>query len=278
VKPSEVKTALLGALCADIPALIWGQPGVGKSDTVNDAAKEMGLPVIDLRAAQLDPVDVRGVPSVIDGRTKWNVPLFLPADGTGLLFFDELPAATMTVQSALLQLVLDRAVGDYKLPPGWRIVAAGNRKEDGAGIGKFNAALADRFVHFDYEPDLNDWIDWAGLNGIDPRIIAFIQTFPKHLNDWDTKRQINATPRSWGYIDRAIKANDLGTFHLMSPGIVGPGIAAELNAFLRMTEAMARYEDIIADPVNVEIPNDLSVKYALICLTSAPMGPNSGIC
>jgi len=264
MKPSEVKKALMGALSADIPAFIWGQPGVGKSDTINDAAAEMGLPLIDLRAAQLDPVDVRGIPSVENGRTKWNVPGFLPEGGMGLLFLDELPAASMAVQSSLLQLVLDRAVGDYKLPEGWRIVAAGNRSKDGAGIGKFNAALADRFLHLDFEPDIHDWIDWAGAFGIDPRIVAFIQTFPKHLNDWDAKRRINATPRSWGFIDRAIKNTDLDTFQTMAPGIVGDGIAAELSSFLRMTEALATYAQIVADPEGVEIPERLDVRYALI--------------
>ena len=60
------------------PEMLWGPPGIGKSDIVKAVAKECGIELRDIRLAQLDPVDLRGVPAVEDGQTKWATPSFFP--------------------------------------------------------------------------------------------------------------------------------------------------------------------------------------------------------
>jgi len=127
VKPSLAIAILKSGLNVNVPMFLWGPPGIGKSQIVAQVAADMSLPLIDIRAVLLDPVDLRGVPSVENGTTRWNPPNFLPSEGEGLLFLDELSQAPDSVQSSLLQLVLDRKLGEYSLPDGWRILAAGNR-------------------------------------------------------------------------------------------------------------------------------------------------------
>src|SRR5713226_7324319 len=128
MKASAVANALRTLVSVRQPVFIWGSPGVGKSAVVRQLAKELAIPLQDVRALLLDPVDLRGLPFLgADGRSKWATPEFLPESGSGILFLDELNAAPAMVQASCYQLVLDRKVGEYSLPEGWAIVAAGNR-------------------------------------------------------------------------------------------------------------------------------------------------------
>jgi MoxR-like ATPase len=86
-------------------------------------------------------------------------PDFLPQDG-GILFLDELNAAPAMVQASCDQLVLDRKLGEYTLPDGSAIVAAGNRDSDRAATTRMPAPLRNRFVHLDFEVDLQEWCEW----------------------------------------------------------------------------------------------------------------------
>ena len=118
MKPSDISEALDGLIDARQSVFIWGGPGVGKSGVVRQFAERRSLPLRDVRALLLDPVDLRGLPYLSEGRSKWATPDFLPQDGAGVLFLDELNAAPPMVQASCYQLVLDRKLGEYVLPDG----------------------------------------------------------------------------------------------------------------------------------------------------------------
>ncbi len=174
--PTQVKKSLDTLWKTRWPAFIWGPPGVGKSSVVRQLARERGLELVDVRAPLLDPTDLRGIPAVVGDRAVWFPPSFLPrADAKpGVLFFDELNAATPLVQASLYQLVLDRRVGEYVLPDGWIIVAAGNREEDRSIAFRMPEALANRFVHLEFAASFDDWRLWAFHRGIHPTIVALL--------------------------------------------------------------------------------------------------------
>src|SRR5262245_26747070 len=133
MKSTEIIESLENLMAVQRPAFIWGGPGVGKSSVVHQIAKKKKLELIDIRAILLDPVDLRGLPRASkSGETEWLTPAFLPKSGKGILFLDELNVAPPMVQAACYQLVLDRKLGDYELPSGWYVCAAGNRETDGA--------------------------------------------------------------------------------------------------------------------------------------------------
>ena len=92
MKPSRAREVLKALLRQRWPAFIWGQPGIGKSSIVREIAIEADLPVLDLRASLLDPTDIRGIPSIVNGAAIWCPPSFLPRlDATpGILFLDEI--------------------------------------------------------------------------------------------------------------------------------------------------------------------------------------------
>jgi len=116
------------------PVMLWGPPGVGKSQMVAQAGARHGAPVIDIRLSQMEPSDLRGIPFRSGGHVEWAVPAMLPdADRhapEGILFLDEINAAPPSVSAAAYQLILDRRLGEYRVPEGWAIVAAGNRQGD----------------------------------------------------------------------------------------------------------------------------------------------------
>src|SRR4051812_30577921 len=126
MRPTDVTKALAALIPTRRPLYLWGPPGVGKSSLVRQATQNLNLDLVDVRATLLDPVDLRGLPRLEGESAVWIPPAFLPRFGAGVLFLDELAQAAPLVQSACLQLTLDRRIGEYELPDGWSVIAASN--------------------------------------------------------------------------------------------------------------------------------------------------------
>lgn len=254
----------------NIPFYIHGKPGVGKSDACAQLAEEQDIGFKDLRLAQMDPVDLMGLPHVIDGESHWARPHFWPVekrDGAkGLILFDELSDSTKAMQSAAYQVVLNRRIGPHVLPKGWFICAAGNRRIDRAAAGSISTALANRFSHIEVDADPDDWHAWANLNGINPLIIGFLQ-FRKALlcpvlEGGDPLAF--PTPRSWAQVSKVLdddRTNASNRLRLVQ-GLIGPGPAGEFEAFTKALN-LPTLEEIVAKPKTCRIPSEPASKYAL---------------
>lgn len=266
VKPSLAIAILKSGLQVNVPMFLWGPPGIGKSQIVAQVAADLGLPLIDIRAVLLDPVDLRGVPTVIDGVTRWNPPIFLPTEGEGVLFLDELPQAPESVQCSLLQLVLDRRLGEYRMPDGWRILAAGNRVTDGTFSRKLSKALGSRFAtHLELAVDLEEWCAWAVDNAVPAEIVSFLRLRPDLLHHFDAKAQGNSfpCPRVWATLGQFMGKLSLEAELPFFAGALGFGPAAEFTTFLQTYRDLPSMEAIIAEPDGTDVPREPSVLYAL---------------
>lgn len=250
MKASAISSALKTLIVVRQPAFIWGGPGIGKSSVVRQLAHELGLALRDIRALLLDPVDIRGLPYLgPDGRSKWAVPDFLPSDGAGILFLDELNAAPGMVQAAFYQLVLDRKLGEYTLPDDWVVVAAGNRETDRAQTSRMHTPLRNRFVHLEFEVDMEAWSEWAINADIRPEVIAFIRFRPQLLSSYDKDAHAFASPRSWEFVSQILKsAPDRGIEHELFSGAVGNAAATEFSGFLRMFRELPNIDAILLNP------------------------------
>lgn len=272
MKPSEIVSALETLLQVRQPVFLWGAPGVGKSQVVAQVASRNGLELVDVRAVLLDPVDLRGIPRIdAQGRAVWCAPSFLPRAGRGVVFLDELNAAPPLVQAACYQLILDRRLGEYVLPEEWVLVAAGNRESDRAVTHRMPSPLANRLVHLDFDPDVEDWLLWAKGAGIDARLRAFLRFRPGLLHVFDPARGEKAfpSPRSWEFVSRIVRVEvRWSTLSNLVRGAVGEGAAAEFLGFLQVCDRLPDVEEVLADPENVRIPDDPAVMYAL-CETVA---------
>jgi hypothetical protein len=272
MKPTRVTEVLNQLLQTRWPVFVWGPPGIGKSSVVRQVAQQNEMLMIDIRASLLDPTDLRGIPAIEDGQAIWCPPAFLPKedDSEGLLFFDELNAAPPLVQASLYQLTLDRKVGEYVLPEGWRIIAAGNRSEDASVVFRMPAALSNRFVHLDFEIDFDDWRAWATIAQIHPLVVGFLSTRRELLFDMKNTDRGFPTPRSWEIVSDTLKA--VGDFHAGQDillGIVGEGAAIEFLGYCEQAIGEEAIRAIIDDPENASLPINLGDQYALISYVAA---------
>lgn len=264
MRSSDVATAIVECIEMDKPLMIWGGPGIGKSDSVRQAAKALNVDLIDYRVALRDRVDIIGLPYIHEGQTCYSLPAEMPKDGTGILFLDELLRADFQTQGPLYQLVLDRAIGSYRLPKGWFIVAAGNRITDRGGDSRMADALADRFFHVDFEAHADDWTKWALNAGIRPEVIAFLRFRPGLLHNHDTNRKCHAfsTPRGWADVSLVLDRNSRVEGELIR-GRVGDGACGEFLAFLKLYRGMVSPDQILQNPTKAEVPKNSGVLYAL---------------
>jgi MoxR-like ATPase len=241
-----------------LAVMLWGPPGVGKSSIVAQVAGAHGLGFVDVRLSQLAPTDLRGLPVAQDGTAHWFPPEFLPRDGRGILFLDEINMAAPTMQGIAQQLILDRRVGSYTLPEGWFVWAAGNRREDRASVFEMPAPLANRFLHLEVKPDLESFKRYAFDRGLNERIVAFLSFRPNLLHAVDPKSPAWASPRSW---EMASKLLAVG---LEPSSAVGDGAAAEFSAFEKVYAALPDLEPILEGDLDVPFPDEPSARYAAV--------------
>jgi hypothetical protein len=250
-----------------VPTFLWGAPGIGKSSIVKQIAKESGVGFIDLRLALMDPTDLKGIPfyDKESHTALWAPPAFLPREGEGILFLDELNSAPPSVQASAYQLILDRKVGEYELPDGWAIVAAGNREGDRGVTYRMPTPLANRFVHFEMEVSIEDWRFWAYKNGVNEAIISYISYKNEHLFTFDPKSEAKsfATPRSWEFVNSILNGNISKELLLDTlSGAVGRDVAVSFLSFIKVMHKLPDIESILSTG-NGEYSDEIDVLYAL---------------
>jgi hypothetical protein len=251
---------------------VWGPPGCSKSSLVKQASQQLEIGLVDVRSTLMDPVDLRGLPTVDKkaNQTRWCPPDFFPTDGEGFLFLDELAQAPPMMQAALLQLALDRKVGDYELPPGWTVIAASNNANDRAGVGKVITPLLNRFCHLNLEVSTSDWLDWALSAGVRPEVVGFIRFKESMLLQFNPASGAKAypTPRSWEFTSNALAslekhpARDAVLFDVVK-GCVGDGPAAEFVSFVKLMNKLPTPESVLSDPHGSTVPTQMDVLHAL---------------
>ena len=202
---------LIRCLAHEQSLLLLSPPGVGKSDAVRQAAAEVGLECKSLLGTQIAPEDVSGVPRIVGERSVFCPPRVLLPENAGkfCLFLDELPACAPDVQKAFYSLLLERRIGEYHLPEGTWVVAAGNRAEDKARVRTISSALINRVLILNVRIDVPEWLAWAQANKIREDVIKFIEQNPEALlRPVPDKAVPFSTPRAWASLSRALDLVD----------------------------------------------------------------------
>ena len=284
VNHNQLENLIKMAYNKKLPLFIHGAIGIGKSESVKVVAQTIAKDnklefsdhmehdgkfcFVDVRISQLDSTDLRGIPTIDGKTTRWVTPNWLPNRQTskGILFFDELNLAPPSIQSSCYQIILDRRLGDYVLPDGWVIVSAGNRMEDRANIFDLPMPLANRLMHIELRiPEVSEWVEWALKHDIDSRIITYLN-FKNHLYTFNDKNKDKAfaTPRTWEYCSKMIKGiDDLDQLNILVSSCVGEAIGIEFTAYIKLKDSIDM-EDIIKNPSKAKIPEDISVRYAIV--------------
>ena len=168
--------------------MLWGPPGVGKSQCVAELANEIYLmtgkqvSVTDVRLLLFNPIDLRGIPTSDANKefSVWLKPKIFDMDESddvvNILFLDEISAAPQSVQAAAYQITLDRIIGEHKLPDNCFVIAAGNRVTDKSVAFKMPKALANRLLHIEIVSDFGSWKKWAVKNGVNSKVTGFLSS------------------------------------------------------------------------------------------------------
>jgi len=274
VTAQEAKAAINKCFEKQRPLFLWGPPGIGKSELVEGITKEMNGHMIDLRLAQMDPTDIRGIPFYNKelGVMDWAAPIDLPNEEMSkkypmiVLFLDEMNSAAPSVQAAAYQLVLNRRIGKYVLPDNVVIVAAGNRESDKGVTYRMPAPLANRFIHLEMRVDFDSWLEWAADNNIHKDVIGYLSFSKQDLYDFDPKSVSRsfATPRSWTFVSELLDdgISDSTTSDLVA-GTVGEGLAVKFMAHRKIAGKMPNPEDILAGKVKTMDTKEISAMYSL---------------
>jgi hypothetical protein len=261
------------------PLMVWGAPGIGKSSIMRGVAEELGIGFIDVRLAQREPVDIRGLP-VPDKESKsvaWYVSDEWPRDpaSKGIILFDEITAADRSLQVAAYELILDRRLGDlYAMPDGWYVCAAGNRVEDAAVAMTMSSALANRFLHVELREDPDLWTKWALRNGVDPAVIGFIRYRPSLLfrHEGENLERGWPSPRSWDRVSAmlGVVGEDETLLARVVNGLVGNAAGTEFLAFRKVMQEMDDVRELMLDPgMEVKIPAQADRRYAMCSAAAA---------
>jgi hypothetical protein len=272
----QARKAILTAFKAKRPVFLWGPPGIGKSEVVQEITDELGGFMIDLRMAQMEPTDIRGIPYFNKeiGKMDWAEPVDLPSAELAaeypivVLFLDEMNSAPPAVQAAGYQLILNRRVGKYKLPDNVVIVAAGNRDSDKGVTYRMPMPLANRFVHIEMRYDFNAWQQWAVNKNVHKDVVGYLSFAKQDGYDFDAKGSSRAfaTPRSWCFVSDLLADEDNtdnDTLFTLVAGAVGDGLAAKFMAHRKVAGRMPNPVDILEGKVKDLNVKEISAMYSL---------------
>ncbi len=280
----QLSTAYISLIQSNTPlksfpsVMLWGPPGVGKSQGIRQVAAEISaktgkkVEITDVRLLLFNPVDLRGIPTANADKTLavWLKPKIFQMDDSAdiinILFLDEISAAPQSVQAAAYQITLDRTVGEHKLPDNCIVVAAGNRVTDKSVAYTMPKALANRLCHIEISSDGASWHDWAvgaGINGI---VLGFLDYNPSMLMQFDSMSDSLAfpTPRSWEMVSNIlnhISGNMIEVFPLIT-GCIGETAAYELMTWSEIYRKIPSIAAVFAGD-SVGIPERPEILFAL---------------
>lgn len=258
--------------------MLWGAPGVGKSQGVRQIAQilqeKTGKKVVvtDVRLLLFNPVDLRGIPTANAEKTLavWLKPKIFQMDDSdnvvNVLFLDEISAAPQSVQAAAYQITLDHTVGEHKLPENCIVIAAGNRVTDKSVAFNMPKALANRLCHIEIESHQKSWHEWAVKANINQCVVGFLDANPEFLMDFQPEEDGLAfpTPRSWEMVSNVLAFTHYTVKEAFAiiVGCVGERAAFALQEWDKIYDRIPEAKDVF-DGKEKGVPTRPEALYAL---------------
>lgn len=273
MRPKELKDLLVTCIKAGLPVLIKGQPGVGKSDIVEQAAAECKADFILRHPVVEDPTDYKGAPAVLDGKADFlpfgDLRALMLAKKLTVCMIDDLGQAAPVVQAAAMQLILARRINGHKISDKVIFISATNRREDKAGVTSILEPVKSRFATIvQLDVNVDDWCEWALQHDVPPELVAFIRFRPQLLSDWKPTNDIvnGPCPRTVARMGQLYAAG-VRTLEPLA-GAVGQGFATEFLGFIRVWQSLPSIDGILIDPTSGNIPDSPAALYAIVSALS----------
>lgn len=285
LRPSQVVELLTAMIGDELPALLVGPPGVGKTAIMRQVASRLDAVLLVDHASLSDPTDAKGLPF---RNAEGTEAVFLPfdnlararregADGHRVLWFiDELGQASPAVQGSYMSLMDRAAFGDL---PNVTFCAASNRKQDRAGVQGVLEPVKSRFAAIiELAPSVDDWVNWGIDEGIEPTVIAFIRFRPDLLLDFKPSADLvnSPSPRTWARLSQLAALNLSPELRFPAyAGCVGEGAAAEYRSFEQLVSELPDLDGILINPDDAPIPKNPGALYAVAAGLAAKTLPGN---
>ena len=290
-KINKLSETILPLVVADVPVIIYGKTGTGKSsvikyDLVPALSKKLGLEAIlhDYRLSTKDVVDGTGMPVINHQlmRTDWTKPAFIPEDDGKLhvIFWDEAGHANLQLQHLLYGAVNDREMGGYRFPVHNRMILATNTREDQGGDNKFARPLNNRAAHVYAESDPQGHIENMKRWNWDPRLIAFYSLRPDQIHCESDTSPAFPTERSGEMLNRVLKTLPVDAPKLAiensAHAIMGEGFTRQFVTFLNnLAAGLPKFPDILANPGKAKVPEDPHYQWVIGSKVSKEMNASN---
>ena len=241
------------------PICLMGPAGVGKTELVEQVAKEENLAFLSYSITHHTRQSLLGLPTIVQEQlgneeitaTQYTLSELFAAmkremnrtgKTEGVLFLDEFNSASATIQPVLLQLLQSKQLGTHQMPEGWLVVTAGNPLDYNNSAGQLDAVTADRMRILWIQPDLNEWLEYMGKKGGHPAISSYLNQNESYFMVYEKENDVPqiVTPRAWEDLSYLLQfyesQNEKVTNAAISQVIQSPKVAKNFGIFYRKRE------------------------------------------
>ena len=206
------------------PVLLLGAPGIGKTQIMEQAARECGVALVAYTITHHTRQSAIGLPFISKkeyGGREYSATEYTMSEivasiynrmsetglSEGILFIDEINCFSETLDPAMLQFLQCKSFGNHEIPKGWVIVAAGNPPEYNKSVREFDVVTLDRVKKILVEPDYQTWREYAYKENMHPAILSYLELRNNCFYQMETTidgKQF-ATPRGWEDLSRMME-------------------------------------------------------------------------
>lgn len=277
---------LIPLIGVDLTPIIQSEPGCGKTSLLNMIAQDLGdgydYIYVDCPVKDMSDVGMT-IPNHATKQLEYYVSSLFKLDSPKpkVILLDEFMKSPKLLQVVFTRLILERMVGDVPLPSGSIVFGTSNNASDGVGDTMLAHAGNRVCIVEMAKPNVNEWLEWASANGISRVVRAFVAMFPRTLASYrdgnqddnpyifnPKKTQLSfCSPRSLAKCDVIVKHRDtLGDNATMVSlgGTIGLSGAGDMSAFLSLEKTLVDVKDIIKDPDNIKVPEEVSAQLMIM--------------
>lgn len=287
-----LKKLLPRLLSAGLIPLLVSSPGVGKSASAAEVARDNNVILIDTRLSTHEPQDLNGYPvynhETDEAKFKVFANLFptvdtpLPEDKDGwLIFLDEFTTIDEDMQAATYKLLLDRMIGQERLHEKVLIMLAGNGTNHGAVSRELGSAIYSRVVYVPVVAHTEEWIeDYALPKKLDPRVIAYLSNNPSKIDTFDVDESVGKSfgcPRTWAAASAYLRRRNVPKLDDMDAvalnGILGQEVGIPFQQFCNIFADAIPMAEILKDPLKARIPSDSTMTWVTTAMLQDNLTP-----